>query len=68
MLENKLLKIIFGCKGEEATGGWRKLHSEKFHNWYSLHDDIIKINDEMDKTCSTHGDHEKLIEMLILKT
>jgi hypothetical protein len=49
LFENKLLKRIFGPKREEVTGGWRKLHSEKLHNWYSL-PDIIRINDEMGGT------------------
>jgi hypothetical protein len=60
MFENKLLKV-FGPKREEVTG-WRKLHSEKLHNWYSLAD-IIMINDEMGVTCSTCGNHEKLIKI-----
>lgn len=32
VLENKLLRIIFGSKTEEMTGGFRKLHNEDFHN------------------------------------
>lgn len=28
----------FGSKQEEATGGWRKLHNEVFHNFYSSRD------------------------------
>jgi hypothetical protein len=27
-----VLRRIFGPKMEEVTGGWRKLHNEKFHN------------------------------------
>jgi hypothetical protein len=26
---------IFGPKGDEVTGGWRKLHHEELHNLYS---------------------------------
>jgi hypothetical protein len=33
MLENMVLRIMFGPKKEEATGGWRKLHDE-IHNMY----------------------------------
>jgi hypothetical protein len=29
------LRKIFGPKRDEETGGWRKLHNEKFHNLYS---------------------------------
>jgi hypothetical protein len=30
-----VLRRIFGPKGEEVTGGWRKLHKEKLHNLHS---------------------------------
>jgi hypothetical protein len=32
MFENRDLKRIFVTKGEEITGGWRKLHTEALHN------------------------------------
>jgi hypothetical protein len=32
--ENKLRRI-FGPKRDEVTGGWRKLHNEGLHNFYS---------------------------------
>jgi hypothetical protein len=35
MFGNKVLRRIFGLKGDEVTGGWRKLHNEEFHNLYS---------------------------------
>jgi hypothetical protein len=28
VLENKMLRRIFGSKRDEMTGGWRKLHEE----------------------------------------
>jgi hypothetical protein len=28
VLENKVLRRIFGPKRDEVTGGWRKLHNE----------------------------------------
>jgi hypothetical protein len=31
----RLLRKIFGPKGDEMTGGWRKLHNEELHNLYS---------------------------------
>jgi hypothetical protein len=33
--ENRVLRRIFGPKRDEVTGGWRKLHHEELHNWYS---------------------------------
>jgi hypothetical protein len=35
VLENRVLRKIFGPSGDEETGGWRKLHSEELHNLYS---------------------------------
>jgi hypothetical protein len=34
VFENRVLRI-FGPKGDEVTGGWRKLHNEELHNLYS---------------------------------
>jgi hypothetical protein len=30
-----VLRGIFGPKGDEGAGGWRKLHNEELHNMYS---------------------------------
>jgi hypothetical protein len=35
VFENRVLRRIFGLKGNEVTGDWRKLHNEKLHNLYS---------------------------------
>jgi hypothetical protein len=35
VFENKVLRGIFGPKGDEATGEWRKLHNEELHDLYS---------------------------------
>jgi hypothetical protein len=32
--ENRVLRIIFGLKGDEATRVWRGLHKEALHNLY----------------------------------
>jgi hypothetical protein len=29
VFENRMLKRIFGPKGDEVTGGWKKLHNEE---------------------------------------
>jgi hypothetical protein len=31
----RVMRSIFGSNSEQGTGGWRKLHSEEFHNSYS---------------------------------
>jgi hypothetical protein len=36
VFEPRVLRRIFGPKRDEATGGWRKLHNEELHNFYSL--------------------------------
>jgi hypothetical protein len=36
MFENRALRRIFGPKRDEVTGGWRKLHNEKLHNFHNL--------------------------------
>jgi hypothetical protein len=40
--EDMVLRKIFGSKTEVATGGWRKLHTEKLCDLYSS-PDIIKV-------------------------
>jgi hypothetical protein len=35
VLENDVLRRIFGPKNEEVTEDWRKLLNEKFHCFYS---------------------------------
>jgi hypothetical protein len=35
VLENRVLRRIFGSKRDEVTGGCRKLYNEELHNLYS---------------------------------
>jgi hypothetical protein len=42
VFENRVLRRIFGPKGDEVTGEWRKLHNEELHDLYSS-PSIIKI-------------------------
>jgi hypothetical protein len=35
VLENRVLRRIFGPKRDEIVGGWRKFQSEELHNFYS---------------------------------
>jgi hypothetical protein len=43
MFENRVLRRIFGPKGGEVTGEWRKLHSGELHNLYSSPDIIRQM-------------------------
>jgi hypothetical protein len=53
--ENSVLRRVFGSKRDEVTGGWRKRHSEEFHNLHSS-SSIIRIvkENEIGKACSTN--------------
>jgi hypothetical protein len=42
VLENRVLRRIFGPKREEVAGGLRKLHNEELHNFYASQN-IIKV-------------------------
>jgi hypothetical protein len=35
VFENRVLRGIFGSKGNEVTGEWRKLHNEELNEVYS---------------------------------
>jgi hypothetical protein len=35
VLENRVLRGIFGPKRYEIIGGWKELHNEDLHKWYS---------------------------------
>jgi hypothetical protein len=43
VFENRVLRRIFGPKGDEVTGEWRKLHSGELHNLNSSPDIIRQI-------------------------
>jgi hypothetical protein len=36
VFENRVLRRIFGHKGDEATGEWRRLHKEELYDLNSL--------------------------------
>jgi hypothetical protein len=35
VIENRVMRRIFGSKRDEITGEWRKLHNEELNNLYS---------------------------------
>jgi hypothetical protein len=42
VLENRVLRRIFGPKRDEATGEWRRLHNEELNDLYSS-SNIIRV-------------------------
>jgi hypothetical protein len=43
VFENRVLRRIFGPKGDEVRGQYRKLHNGELHNLYSSPDNIRQI-------------------------
>jgi hypothetical protein len=35
VIENRVLRRIFGCKGEEVACDWRRLRNVELHNLYA---------------------------------
>jgi len=42
LLENRVLRRIFGPKREEVAGGWTRLHNEELHNLYASQN-VIRV-------------------------
>jgi hypothetical protein len=42
VLENRVLRRLFGPKREDITGGWRRLRNEELHNLYDL-PNVIRV-------------------------
>jgi hypothetical protein len=63
VLENRVLRRIFGSRKEKVTGDWRKLHTEELHNLYPS-PDIIRMfkSRRMRWACSTRGGDEKYVQ------
>jgi hypothetical protein len=56
VLQNRLLKKIFVSNWDEATGGWRKIHNEKLHDFY-VSPDIIRVVELSRLKWVGHGSH-----------
>jgi hypothetical protein len=67
VLENMVLRRIFGSKRDEATGEWRRLHNEKLYHLYSPN--IFRVIKSRRViwgwACTTYGGHEKCILDLV---
>jgi hypothetical protein len=71
VFENRVLGAIFGPKWDEVTGEWRKLHSGKLHNLYSLPDIIRQIKSRRMRWAghvARMGEGRKVCRVLVGKT
>ena len=55
VLENRLLRRIYGPKRDEVTGNWRRLYNEELNDLY------LDGKMERGRTCSTYGGEERSI-------
>jgi hypothetical protein len=68
VLENKVLRRIFGPKRDEVTGDWRKLHNDQLRDLYSLPSKNNQVEeDEMGGSCSLMGEKRNTYRVLVGK-
>jgi hypothetical protein len=70
VFENRVLRRIFGPKGDEVTGEWRKLHNVELHNLYSSPDIIRQIKSRRMRWAgrvARMGEERKLFRVLVGK-
>jgi hypothetical protein len=60
VLENRVLRRIFGPKRNEIIGEWRKLHNEELNDLYSSGDQIE--TKETSGACSTYGERRRCMQ------
>jgi hypothetical protein len=70
VLENNVLRRLFGPKRDEKIWRCRKLYNAKLHNVYSSSDVIKTIKSERvyRQACSTHGRKPRRIEIFGMKS
>jgi hypothetical protein len=56
VLENRVLRRIFGQKRDEVTGCWKQLHNEELHNLYFF-PSIIRMIQSRRMRCAGHVVH-----------
>jgi hypothetical protein len=70
VVENRLLRRIFGPERDEVTGEWGKLHSEELHNLYSSPEIIRQIKSRRMRWArhvAHMGEERKLYRVLVGK-
>jgi hypothetical protein len=61
VIENRVLRRIFGLKRDEVTGEWRKLHNEELRDLYSSPSNNHVEEDEMGGSCSTNWEEAERV-------
>jgi hypothetical protein len=59
---DKILRITFEPEALEVTGGWRKLHNEELHTFYSS----LSLEEKLCGACSMHGGNEKFVKKIVV--
>jgi hypothetical protein len=68
VLENRVLRRIFGPKRDEVAGEWRKLHNEELHNLYSSPDIIRQVKSRRMRRAghvARMGEERKVYKVLV---
>jgi hypothetical protein len=61
VIENRVLRRIFGPKRDEMTEDWRKMHNEEFQNLHSSPNIIRMIKSRRMRACNTNGGEKECI-------
>jgi hypothetical protein len=71
MVENRVLRRIFGPKREEVMGDWRRLHKEELHNLYSS-PNVVRVIKSMRMRWAGHvavmGERRNAFSILVAKS
>jgi hypothetical protein len=60
VFENRVLMNVFGPKGDEVTGSWRKFYNEELHNLCSTSNNDKIEEDNMGGACRAHRGDERV--------
>jgi len=67
VIENKVLRRIFGPRREEVTGKWRRLHNEELNDLYSSSNIVRVIKIEKNGHVAHKGEKRGVYRFLVGK-
>jgi hypothetical protein len=59
VVENKVVRKIFGPKRDVVTGEWRRLHKEQLFDLYTSPNIMRVIKNDIGGACGTYGRRER---------